>query len=260
MKILQLHNFKMKGGGDEVVFTRTCEILRDQGHEVLRLTKDSRRMKATLAGKIWAFKESIYSARSAREMEELLSRESPAVVHVHNLFPFFSTSVLSVCRRQRVPVCFHCHSFFLTCPIGYHFQNGKICKKCIRGNSLWCTIRNCRGDLLESAAFSLQHAAARKAGILSELVDRFITPTQFARDWLLAAGIPARKVVTIANPIPIREGAGNPACGNYVAFVGRSSPEKGLKTLLAAIQKTGLPLQVAGEFPQTAMKGKNIVW
>ncbi|MBE0665017.1 MAG: glycosyltransferase family 4 protein [Candidatus Aminicenantes bacterium] len=119
---------------------------------------------------------------------------------------------------------------------------------------------NCRGNILESIAFSMQHAAARKAGIMSELVERFITPTHFARNWLLAAGMPAEKVVSIANPIPVHEAAGDPAQGGYIGFVGRSSPEKGLETLLAAIQKTGLPLHVAGEFPQTAMKGKNIVW
>jgi glycosyltransferase involved in cell wall biosynthesis len=259
MRILQLHNLKRHGGGDEVVFTRTCEILRDQGHEVFRLTKDSRQIKMALSGKASAFRESIYSHQAAREMEALLSKETFDIVHAHNLFPLFSTSVLAVCQQRHVPVVFHCHSFFLTCPIGYHFHNGKICRKCLRGNSFWCLLHNCRGNLLESISIGLQHAAARKMGIFSTLVDCYITPANFGRNWLLDSGIPADQVVQIANPIPIHEIAADPASGDYIAFAGRFSPEKGFATLLAAIQKTGLPLHVAGEFPQSAMCGAKIV-
>lgn len=260
MKILQVHNFKRHGGGDEMVFVRTCEILREQGHDVLQLTRDSRTIKSTLPAKASALMESLYSRQSARAMDELLLRESPAVVHVHNLFPLLSTSVLRACQRRGIPVLFHCHSYYLTCPIGYHFRQGRICEKCLRGNSLWCLLLKCRGNFLESMGIALQHAAAKRSGLLSDLVDGYITPAHFGRKWLLAAGIPAEKVTRIANPITLHEAAGDPSRGGYIAFAGRFSPEKGLVTLLRAVRRTGLPLQVAGEIPRQATPEANVTW
>lgn len=260
MKILQVHNFKRHGGGDETVFARTCEILREQGHDVMHLTRDSRKIGPTLLAKASAFMESLHSRQSARAMDELLLREPPAVVHAHNLFPLLSTSVLRACQRRGIPVLFHCHSYFLTCPIGYHFRQGRICEKCLRGNSLWCLLLNCRGNFLESVGIGLQHAAAKKSGLLSDLVDGYITPAHFGRERLLAAGIPAEKVTRIANPITLHEATSDPARGGYVAFAGRFSPEKGLATLLRAVRQTGLPLQVAGEFPRQATQEANVTW
>lgn len=260
MKILQLHNFKRHGGGDEVVFTRTCQILRERGHEIIQVTRDSRLMKPTLAAKASALVESLHSRRAARQLEELLAGESPAAAHVHNLFPFLSTSVMAACRRHGIPVYFHCHSYYLTCPIGYHFHKGGICQKCLRGNSLWCLLLNCRGNFAESVGIALQHAASRKAGLGTDLADVYITPTNFARKWLLDAGMPAEKVVCIANPIPLHDAVTDPGSGEYIAFAGRSSPEKGFATLQAAVQKIGLPLHVAGTFPRGAHADGSIVY
>lgn len=259
MHVIQLHNHKRQGGGDGSAFASTCDILRRRGQAFSACTG------STPAGRLWPwdklrlFGQSLFSRRGIGELAALPEGDGPFVLHAHNLYPLFSPAILAWARRRGIPVVYHCHNYRLTCPVETHFRAGRTCRKCLEGGLGWCLARNCRGDLAESAAYALQNLQARRAGIADRLVAAFIAPTRFTRDWLAAAGVPAAKLAVLPYPVAAPGTAADPARGEYVAFAGRCSPEKGLETLLAAAKRTGLPLQVAGATPSGAV-ARGVVW
>jgi glycosyltransferase involved in cell wall biosynthesis len=213
-----------------------------------------------ILNKLHLFGRSIYSRSAARKLDALLDGDEYYILHAHNLYPLISPSVLIKARQRRVPVVFHCHNYRLTCPVELHFRKNKTCRKCLDGGVVMCLLLNCRGNLVESMAYNLQNFFARMMGIYDGLVDWYIAPTNFTRDWLATAGIPAEKLVVLPYPVPVPKSVpADSVRGSYVAFAGRCSSEKGLDILLAAVRKTGLPLHVAGVIPEKAVPGK-ITW
>ena len=259
MHLIQLHNRKRHGGGDSVAYARTCAILRCHGQALTEWTAETPIVSLNFREKLLLLQRSLFSRTFAGDLDALLAGAGPHLLHVHNLFPNFSPAVLLEARRRRIPLVFHCHNFRLTCPVETHFYKRGTCRKCLDRGAVMCVLQNCRGDLAESAAYALQSALARRLGIVRNLIDAYIAPTRFTRDWLVAAGIPAEKLFVLPYPVPAPESAADPALNEYVAFAGRIPPEKGLDTLLAALEMTGLPLQIAGSAPENPITA-NVTW
>lgn len=59
----------------------------------------------------------------------------------------------------------------------------------------------------------------------------------------------ANWVATVYHGIPLDEFTFNPKPGNYLAFLGRVSPEKGLDTAIRVAQRARLPLKIAARMP-----------
>jgi glycosyltransferase involved in cell wall biosynthesis len=250
MKILQVHNRYRFRGGEDVVFENTIAALRARGLDVAAFERSSNDLPAGLPGKLRAVAAGVYSPAAAREMRHCLERERPDLVHIHNLYPLLSPSILDACARSGIPVVMTCHNFRLTCPIGTHFIRGQICTQC-RDHSPWrCLFRNCRDNRLESAAYALRAAAAAQFRWFQRGVSRFIAISHFLRSHLAAAGLPADRIHVVPNMCPAPAAATDPGVGEYLLFCGRLSPEKGLDTLLAAARLVPeVPLVIAGEGP-----------
>jgi glycosyltransferase involved in cell wall biosynthesis len=82
-------------------------------------------------------------------------------------------------------------------------------------------------------------------------VDFFVTPSVFARDWLIQQGnIPAKKIQAVGNPVqrPLADPVVyEPTRRTYLGYVGRFAPEKGVDVLLRAATLAGLPVHLAGD-------------
>ena len=88
----------------------------------------------------------------------------------------------------------------------------------------------------------------RMIGTWERNVDAFITNTDFARQVLVGAGVPAERMHVKPNFVYPDPGAGSG--GPAALFVGRLSPEKGILTVLRAWTKlSGIPLRVIGDGP-----------
>jgi glycosyltransferase involved in cell wall biosynthesis len=250
LRIVQIHNQYRTGaaGGEPLVVKATGELLEKYGHYVRTLERDSRQIK-DLGDRISAFMSGMYSWQAKREMGRVIEKEIPDVVHVHNLYPLFSPSVLVACRDRGVPVVMTVHNFALTCPIGLHLYRGVICERCTGGRSYWCILRNCRGNALESIAYALRSAVASGLRLFSENVTLFISPSEFVKQRLVRTGLRESRIVVVPNVSAAGDSAATPTGGQYVAFVGRLFPEKGGDTLVAAARHTGLPVRVAGDGP-----------
>ncbi|HNT90079.1 MAG TPA: glycosyltransferase, partial [Candidatus Hydrogenedentes bacterium] len=234
MKVLLVHNrYRLRGGEDAVVET-TLDLLRRRGDTALLFDKHSDDAAKGLARRARAVFSGIYSPASRREMARLLDQERPDVVHVHNLFPLLSPSVLVACRRAGVPVVMTCHNYRLVCPIAVHFIRGAVCDRCAGGREYWCFLWNCRDNRIESAAYALRGFVTRSLGLFLKNITLYLAISEFLKTRLIAAGVPEDRIEVVPNMISLPDTPVDASGGAYVAFAGRASEEKGIPVLLDA--------------------------
>ncbi|HRK29739.1 MAG TPA: glycosyltransferase [Tepidisphaeraceae bacterium] len=246
MRILNVHNRHIGAGGTEMMFEAITRLLRSRGQEVISFEKDNRDLQ-TVWQKVNAFGSAVYSPSARREFARLLEAEKPDLVHAHNLYPQLSVSVLDACREVGMPVVLHVHDYKITCPTAQHIRNGRVCTECTGGKEHWCAIHNCRGSLPMSVAYALRNAFARASGKIHDAVSLYIGCSSFVRDLIVSNGYPAERAIAIPNFFDLPPFSGRSSDGEYVAYIGRISPEKGLDVLLEAAQQTRLPVRIAGD-------------
>jgi glycosyltransferase involved in cell wall biosynthesis len=247
MKICLVHNAYGKPSGEETVVAGIQRLLEDRGHRVIPFMRSSAELEAMPLGKIRAFCNGIYSSSSKRKMAALLASEKPDVVHVHNVFPFISASVLTACSEAGVPVVMTVHNYRLTCPSGLHMVRGQVCEKCLRGREFNCFTSNCENDRLKSLGYALRSYMARRGRLFLDHVTLYITMTEFQRRRLIGSGFPAERIEVIPN-LALGVDAGRvKTAGDYVAHIGRISPEKGVDALVEAARRCpGIPFRSSG--------------
>jgi len=237
MRICLVHNRYGSFSGEEAVVEATAHLLSEKGHEVVEFVRSSAEIGQMRLGKARAFFSGIYSWSAKRRMRHLLNKHRPDVVHVHNLYPLVSPSVLGKCRRAGVPVVMTVHNYRLICPNGLHMTAGQVCEKCRGGCEYWCVLRNCEGSLPKSIGYALRGWVARKRRMFLDNVTMYAALTEFQRQRLIAEGFPAERIAVIPNMVGGDGYAAEAAGGDYVAYVGRMSPEKGVTHLLSAAKR-----------------------
>jgi glycosyltransferase involved in cell wall biosynthesis len=267
MHILMVHNEYGKFSGEEAVVQDLCVLLRNKGHDVIGLARSSAEIETMRLGRLRAFFSGIYSFSSRKAIRRLLAEHRPGVVHVHNVFPLISPSVLPECRRAGVPVVMTVHNYRLVCPNGLHMPKGRytICEKCCGGREYWCFLKNCEQNWLKSAGYALRGYIARRLGFFRKNVTLFACLTDFQRRRLMAEGYSEDRLRVLANMAPaVADSRAEPdQGGGFVACVGRISPEKGIDLLLAAAKSLpDIPFRLAGScdaMPQIAGKAPSNV-
>jgi glycosyltransferase involved in cell wall biosynthesis len=251
IKVLLVFNqYRSLFNGEEAVVFRTAELLERHGGQARLLLRSSRDIKGGLLGKVRAFFSGIYSWEAATAVSQLLAEYRPDVVHVHNLYPLFSPSVLVACRKLGYPVVMTLHNQHLTCPRADHLCHGKLCDRCVGGHEYHCVLRNCRNNMLESVAYALRSGIARRFRWIHDHVNVLVALTDFARQRLVEAGFDSRQIRVLPNMAPGPREPVDASRGAYAAFAGRLSPEKGLHVLMEAADKLpDIPIRVAGGGP-----------
>lgn len=228
----------------------TLALLNRRGQHAVLYDKASGDVGEGAASKLRAVFSAIYSPASRREMAGLLAREHPDIVHVHNLYPLLSPSVLSACHAAGVPVVMTVHNYRLICPIAVHFRAGRICEDCAGGREWWCALHNCRDNRLESAAYALRNWAVRVLGFYRKHVTAYLAISGFLKERLVAAGLPEDRVWVVPNMIGLPETAADAGAGAYAGFAGRASEEKGIGVLVEAARRAPeVPVTIAGHGP-----------
>ncbi|WP_418213214.1 glycosyltransferase family 4 protein [Bacteroides difficilis] len=237
MKILLVHNNYGKYSGEEAVVDKMASMFREHGHEVCFYRLTTERSRESLSGKIKGFLCGIYSPSGVKGLREILEREKPDVVNVHNLYPFISPAALFECKKTKVPVVMTVHNFRLICPTGLFMRNGKPCEVCLQKRNEWgCIQYNCEHSYFKSVGYTLRNVYARWTGAYKNNVRTFACITEFQRKKLIEAGFDKNKIVVIPNSIdiPLKY---KTTFGSYVAYIGRLSYEKGYDLLVEIARK-----------------------
>ncbi|MGH9680518.1 MAG: glycosyltransferase [Candidatus Acidiferrales bacterium] len=255
MKIVLVHNTYQLAGGEDVVFRNESSLLKREGHEVIEYRRSNHDVSRFVSiGQIALAKQTIWASDTRREFRELLKREKPDVVHVHNTFVRISPSIYWACRDAGVPVVQTLHNYRLLCPGANLFREGKVCEECVEGG-LWRGVQHAcyRNSRPATAVVAAMLATHRVLGTWSREIDFYLVPTQFARGKFIAGGLPSERIGVKANFVHPDPGEGRGE-RNYALYVGRLSPEKGVHTLLAAWKRTpsSIPLEIVGDGPLRA--------
>ena len=253
MRVLIAHNFYQQPGGEDMVAANERALLEGAGHEVI--FHDIHNDQITgFSAKLNAFLDTPYSARQAARFNRLLSETEPDLVHIHNYFPLFTPAIFHEAKACGFPVVHTLHNFRMMCLSSFLLRDGKICEACIGKTPLKGVVHRCyRGSFSGSLALARMIARQRRTG-WSQTVDRFIALTEFERAKFIEGGLPAERLAVKPNfiPDPGVHARIAPETRHGALFVGRLSPEKGLRTLLDAWRDIDYPLRIAGTGPMMA--------
>jgi glycosyltransferase involved in cell wall biosynthesis len=249
MRILIVHNYYQRPGGEDRVFESEATLLEAHGHEVLRYAvhndtvRESSRLR--LSGR------AIWSGSAYKEIRSLCHGERPHLVHFHNTLPLISPAAYHAAKAEGVAVVQTLHNYRLACPAATFFRDGKVCEECLGKRFAWPAIAHgCyRDSRSASAVVATMLGLHHMLGTWTTMVDRYIALTQFARAKFVKLGIPDHKLALKPNFVDPDPGAGTHG-GGYALFVGRLDQGKGLETLLRAWSMLeSLPLKVIGSGP-----------
>lgn len=253
MKIVLIHNHYQQPGGEDGVYAQEHRLLESHGHEVVTYRRsNSELLSYTAFQQLGLPKRVIWAKDSHRQVLALLRAERPHVVHVHNTFTQISPSIFDACREAAVPVVQTLHNFRLLCPAATFFRDGKICEEC-RESSLWRSVRHAcyRKSYSATAMIAVMLMVHRRARTWIDGVNAHIALSQFSRRKFIEGGLPAERITVKPNFVSPDPGE-KTETGEGAVFVGRLSPEKGLKTLLRAWQHLSIPLRILGDGPLRA--------
>jgi glycosyltransferase involved in cell wall biosynthesis len=252
MKILLIHTSYQHPGGEDVVFEQEGELLQRAGHKVVVYRRTNWEVeKYSGTRRLQLAKHAVWAVDSHRDVAELLRKHRPDVVHIHNTFMMISPSVHWACREAEVPVVQTLHNYRLLCPDATFYRDERVCEECAT-HSLWRGIRHkCyRDSRAASAAVAVMLAIHRSLGTWTQLVARYIALTEFARQKFIGGGLSPDRIAVKPNFVSPDPGPKD-GIGDYAIFVGRLSPEKGVKTIVAAWKQLpiSIPLVIIGEGP-----------
>jgi glycosyltransferase involved in cell wall biosynthesis len=177
----------------------------------------------------------VWSPRARRAVLDVVDRERPDVVHVHNLFPALTGSVPSGVRSRDIPVVWTVHNRRVRCVGGGYFRAGDACHRCRHGWRMPGVVHGCYNDSrLASAVVTLGstlfRTIARRPGVTPVAISEAMA------DWLVDDGGFDRQRVRVkyngvAGPTsPLRPAERQ----RRFVFIGRLSAYKGVRLLLDA--------------------------
>lgn len=252
MRIIVAHNYYQKPGGEDSIFLDEVALLRRHGHEVETVVAHNDEIKARPA--ISVALRTVWSPEGADRIRTKVAEFKPQIVHFHNFFPLFSPAAHWAAHRAGAAVVQSLHNFRLLCANAMLLRDGKICELCVGRKIGWPALRHqCyRDSALASAVVVGMNLFHRSKGTWQSAVNAYIAAlSSFGREKLLHAGLPPERTYIKPNFMNSDPGTGDGA-GGYAVFVGRLSPEKGVRVAVAAWRKLGpdfLPLLIVGAGP-----------
>ncbi len=273
MRILQVNKFNYLRGGADKYFLDISEALKKSGHEVAifsmkhpkNLPSDYEKYfvsrvsfneKLGFKNIFKIFIRVIYSPEALIKFKRLVKDFKPDIIHLHNIYHHLSPSILSVAKKNKIPVVMHLHDYKLICPNHTLFVKGKYCDRCLGHKYFNCFKNKCLKDsylasLLVALEMFIHHRVLK---IYQRRITLFIAPSKFMIDVCHSFSWPKDKFVLAYNPYS-RELNSQPETDfvksnkeeEYLLYFGRLGKEKGLDVLLEAVFKTNYNLKIVGE-------------
>ncbi len=253
LKVLVVHNRYQQPGGEDAVVRAEVRLLRETGHRVVQYARHNREI-GSFGGwrKASLLLTTTWDGESYREISRVIEEVRPDVAHFHNVVPLVSPSAYYACKRAGVVVVQTLHNYRMSCPAGTCFHNDRRCNACRRG-LMAAVLSGCYQDSrIHTVALAMMLQLHRAAGTWTRMVDAYIVPSRFSRDFAIDSGLPAQKLHVkphfLADDPGPRQGE-----GEYGLFAGRLSAEKGILPLLRAWRKLPhIPLVIVGDGPLDA--------
>jgi glycosyltransferase involved in cell wall biosynthesis len=272
LKILLINKFHYLKGGSETYYFALAKALQSKGHEVIFFSMEDPQNVAcdqsrffvknvdyntkSIPKAIRSGLKLIYSREAKTRLKALIEAEKPDVAHLNLVHRQITLSIIGVLNRYSIPIVFTMHDLICVCPSYTMLSQGKICENCLKGNYMPCIRQKCVKNSVPKSMLAAAEAYFNRIRGVYNRVDYYITPSAFYRKKLMEGGFTKSAVVHIKNFLPMNTvyGVSNTA-GDYFLYFGRLSAEKGILTLLKAVEAMDSPckLVIAGAGPQQKM-------
>jgi len=257
MRILFVHDFYQQYGGEDEAALADKKLLEERQEKIVLYTRYNDEIKNySVVEKALFFPRTIYSRKTVRDVRRLLQRERPELAYVHNVFPLISPSLYYALHSLRIPCIQVFHDYRFLCINGWFYTQGQICERCKWGNYLHGIRYKCmRNSRALSALYAVALGFNRASGALRKL--NFVATTAFSKQKLMEVGVPEERVFIKPHFIEANAVCPDYRTGDYVAFLGRVSAEKGVWTLVKAFERMReINLKIIGTGPlEGALRG-----
>jgi len=267
MKILLVNKFLYPKGGDTTVTLSTGKLLSEKGHKVIFWGMDHplnpeypykdyfvsyidfnkpmnflQQFRTTL--------RILYSLEAKKKIEKLIERERPDIVHLNNFAHQISPSILDVFVKYKIPTVMTLHDYKLVCPSYSMLIDGKPCEKCRNGKYFWCFLKKCtKGSYVKSLLNVVEMYLHHKILHIYDKIDVFISPSMFLKKKLKEMGF-KKEIAYLPYFINAKDYLPKYSFSKkIICYFGRLSKEKGLFTLIEAMEGTDAKLKIIGDGP-----------
>jgi len=270
MRILYCNKYNFPFSGTEVYLFELMDLMRSGGHEVALFSMsdprgpstaydrhfvshiDFKRPKWGLISNARLAAHAIYSREARRRLRGMIAEFRPDVAHVRNIYHHLSPSILWELKKHGVPVIYHLNDFKLLCPSYNMVAHGRACEKC-SGAKFWhVAAEGCYAEGRRSALVLAAEAYVHKwFRTYERCVTRFLAPSQFVKQKLIANGWEAKKIDVLPHFQKLPENVSPPNTDAPILYFGRLSAEKGVADLVQAMQRAQhVSLVIAGDGPE----------
>ena len=264
MKILLIHNVHRRGGGADVVYLNTGDLLKKFGHTVTyfsfksknNINCDQEIYFVNEPSKFGQIFNNFYNKEAANKLEELICKEKPDIAHLHSFWGGLTPSICVVLRKYDIPIFHTVHDYNLICPVSTSTdRKGNICEACQGKYFYKCVLKRCfKGSFIKTFILALGLYYRRKFYDPLKLIDGFIFVSKFAFEKHLESmpGLNQSNSVVLHNFHNVPKSLiVNSKNEKYFLFFGRLSHEKGIKTLISAfINLKNINLKIVGTGPE----------
>jgi len=267
MKILLVHKYFYHRDGAANSFFQTIELLKKNGHKVSVFSMRHPRNLASEydeffvnnvdyndKGAINSIRYAIkllYSLHARVKIEELIKQEKPDIAHINNIYHQISPSIIHSLKKYRIPMVMTLRDYKLVCASYSMFDGHGPCDACKNKKFFHSTLKKCvKGSRAKSILNSLEMYFHHSLLHIYNTIDLFISPSRFLKAKTEEMGFTGR-IEYLPNFVQLDEYQPRYDWQELaIVYFGRLSREKGLMTLLRAMQ--GLPeikLKIIGEGP-----------
>jgi glycosyltransferase involved in cell wall biosynthesis len=247
MRILRIHNRYRSRGGEDIAVDLEDALLLEKGQQIRQIYFDNNHIgprQALLVGL-----QASWNQASYKRVYSEISNWRPDVVDVHNFFPLASPAVHHAGRRLRVPVIQTLHNYRLLCPSGNFFRNGAVCEDCAAHSVPWPgVVHRCYNEsAIYTGAVAAMTTVHRILRTWQDAVTLLLTVSEFQKAKFVEHGFTEARIAVRPNFV-VDPGPPGPGGDDFV-FVGRLVAEKGVKTLLKAMElvPSSVRLTIVGE-------------
>lgn len=245
MRIAIVHSFysAKAPSGENTVVRMQVDALRRAGHEVAIVAAHTDDL-STSGNYALRAAWNVASGNGISPVEEL-QKFAPDVVHIHNLFPNYSSKWL---KGWRGPIVATVHNYRPVCAAGTLFRDGQTCTDCPKGTQFSAITHGCyRNSRLASIPLALKNAGGVNSDPLLSRSDAVVFLSERSRKQYADFGFKASAIFTVPNFVETSLRESVQSDGRW-AFVGRLSDEKGILPLLNS-WPGGTGLDIYGDGP-----------
>ncbi len=236
-EVLQVFNRYSAPGGEEI-WVDALPGLADGVVEVDTLYFESRLWKTrTAPARPLQARWMWDNEASRRELRERVRRRDVQALLFHNLIPVASFGMYSEAAKLKLPVLQYLHNFRPFSPSGTLWHRGEVLPDALEGNPMPEILgRTWERSAVKTALLAFYLRRFVNGGGLDR-VNRWVAVSDFMRDTMLEAGLPAERVVSLRHCWRTRPEEPVAGSKGYYLFLGRLVQEKGVGVLLDVWQQ-----------------------